>query len=83
MTEEQLKYEGKLGMAKEELRDYRLRAQRLVREMRNDLDPTVEPEKLPVDRILQQADELATLCNTELKICIEHIAQYRELAGRR
>jgi len=82
MNEERVKFEGKLGIAMRQAEEYRLKIARLVREMRNDLDPTVDAENLPALRVLQQADELSST-HTELSILMGTIREYEEILGRR
>jgi len=68
MSEEQVKFQGRLALNRKQRMEIQLRMQGLVRSLRDLLDPTRPVERLETEMIAAQAVDLA-----ELQV------QYREL----
>lgn len=61
MSEEQIKFEGRLAVNRRRRSEVQLRLQGLVKSLRDLLDPTVPVERLEAEMIAAQAVDLATL----------------------
>ena len=61
MSEERVKFEGRLALNRRERTETQLRLQGLVRSLRDHLDPTLPVERLEGEMIAAQALDLAQM----------------------
>lgn len=78
---EQLKFEGRLSVKEREVKSLRLQIKGLVDSMRDHLDPTVKPENLEGEVIVEEALRLGDL-HTDLRGALSDIAAINKALGK-
>lgn len=81
MSEERIKFEGRLSVNRRERSETRLRLQGLVRSLRDHLDPTLPVERLEGELISAQALDLANL-QIKYRELLKEAAVIKDVLGR-
>lgn len=78
---ETAKFKGKRAELEMEIRSLELKAEALIKAMRDNLDPTLRADRIRGDLVLEQAIDLERLLG-ELKDGREQLSKINEILGR-
>lgn len=78
---ETAKFKGRRAELEMEVRSLELRAEALLKAMRDNLDPTVRPDRIRGDLVLEQAIDLERILG-EIRDGREQLLKINEILGR-